>query len=371
MSSMSFLELPEIINDSRQIIHVDMDAFYASVEEREHPQYRQKALVIAPDPRQHNGHGVITTANYRARQYGVGSAMPAIKAVELIPFSELLFTSPNFTLYRQVSNQIHQIFTQVTDTWEPVALDEAYLDVTANKLHLNDPIQIALIIQRTIKRHLHLTCSVGISYNKFLAKMASDYAKPFGRTVVTSAQARNFLAPLPISKFHGIGHATQEKLNRLGLQIGRDLQQTSFDFLTRKFGKTGFMIYQRARGIDNEPVKAQRQSKSIGREQTFNRPVFNDQQAQKIFQKMAQQVAKNLQQKHLIGQTVVIKVRTVEFVTYTRRRTLAQATSDADVIFQTSQELFALLNLQTQPLRLIGVTMTNLREQSFEEIELF
>lgn len=368
---MSFLELPDIIHDERKIIHVDMDAFYASVEQREHPEYRQKALVIAADPREHNGHGVITTANYRARKYGVGSAMPAIKAVEKIPQSELVFTPPNFKLYRQVSAQIHQIFTQVTDVWEPVALDEAYLDVTSNKLQLVDVIQVALIIQRTIRRQLDLTCSVGISYNKFLAKMASDYAKPFGRTVVTSAQARNFLAPLPISKFHGIGKATQVKMQQLGLQFGRDIQQTSFDFLTKKLGKIGFLLYQRARGIDNQPVKAHRQSKSIGREQTFNRPIFNDQETRQIFQTMARQVAHTLEQKRLVGYTVVIKVRTVEFVTYTRRQTLRKATNDAELIFQTSWDLLQALNLQTQPLRLLGITMTNLREQNFIEIELF
>ncbi|MBA1394461.1 DNA polymerase IV, partial [Lactobacillus sp. XV13L] len=193
-----------------------------------------------------------------------------------------------------------------------------------------------------------------------LAKMASDYAKPFGRTVITSRQAQNFLAQMPISKFHGVGKALQQKLNQLGLHTGQDLQSVSVDFLTKKFGKTGFLLYQRAHGIDNQPVKAHRQNKSIGREQTFNRPIFNDQLTQQIFQQMSQQVAQTLQQKRLVGQTVVIKVRTVEFVTYTRRRTLEHFTNNAELIFQVSQQLFEELALQTQPLRLLGVTMTNL-----------
>ncbi|UQS82452.1 DNA polymerase IV [Bombilactobacillus folatiphilus] len=368
---MSFLDLPIVVNDQRQIIHVDMDAFYASVEEREHPAFRQKALVIAPDPRQHNGHGVITTANYKARQYGIGSAMPAIKALEQIPTEYLQFTDPHFDLYKQVSAQIHQIFAQVTAQWEPVAFDEAYLDVTHNNLGMCNPIQVAQWIQRRIKQDLHLTCSVGISYNKFLAKMASDYAKPFGRTVITSVQAMNFLAELPIAKFHGIGQAMQKKLAALGLETGRQLQQVPVEQLTQKLGKMGFVLYQRAHGMDDEPVHTKRQHKSISSERSFNRPVFNDQELTQILEQQAQQVATVLQQKQLRGQTVVLKVRTLEFVTYTRRKTLAHLTNDAQLIYQTSQQLFAQLALTNQPLRLLGIGVTNLTTQKFEEMTLF
>ncbi|UQS83901.1 DNA polymerase IV [Bombilactobacillus thymidiniphilus] len=368
---MPLFELPDIVDEHRKIIHVDMDAFYASVEERNHPAFQQKALVIAPDPRKHNGHGVITTANYRARQYGVGSAMPAIRALELIPAEQLQFIDPNFTLYRQVSQQIHQIFATVTDLWEPVALDEAYLDVTHNHLAVTNPAQLAMIIQRTIHRGLQLTCSVGISYNKFLAKMASDYAKPFGRTIVNGDQARNFLAEMPLSKFQGIGAATQKKLAAMNLTTGADLQAVPIDVLTQKLGKMGYIIYQRARGIDDRLVKAQRQSKSIGNERSFNRPIFSDEQVEQQLLKMTNQVAKTLKTKNLHGQTVVLKVRTLDFVTYTRRKTLTQFTNDPQIILPVVQELFTELALNQQPLRLLGVTMTNLVSQAFQEINLF
>lgn len=366
-----FLELPIVINDQRQILHVDMDAFYASVEEREHPAYRHKALVIARDPRLHNGHGVITTANYQARKFGVHSAMPAIKALELIPAEQLQFTDPNFKLYRQVSQQIHQIFAKITTVWEPVAFDEAYLDITHNRLQMKDPIEVAALIQHTIKNSLQLTCSVGISYNKFLAKMASDYAKPFGRTVISSNQALNFLAQMPIAKLHGIGKATQAKLAQAGLTTGKQLQQVSVTFLTQLLGKTGFLLYQRIHGIDDRQVSAQRLHKSIGNERSFDRPIFNDQDINDVLKEQAESVAQTLQQKQLHGQTIVLKVRTMAFVTYTRRKTLTNWTNNSQLIYQTSQELLATLALKNQPLRLLGITVTNLMPQNFEEIELF
>lgn len=368
---MSFLELPNIVQDERKIIHVDMDAFYASIEEREHPEYKKKALVIAHNPLKHNGHGVITTANYRARKYGVGSAMPAMRAVEQIPKDELVFIDPDFELFRSVSDQIHQIFTGVTDQWEPIALDEAYLDVTTNKLNIDDPVLLALKIQRKIKRELHLTCSVGVSYNMFLAKMASDYAKPFGRTVVTSDQAMNFLARMPIKKFHGIGKTTQKKLQAMKIETGQDLQGCSLVILTKRFGKLGYAIYQRSRGIDNRPVEGKRVSKSIGKERTFNRPVFNDQEIKDIFHNLSKMVAQSLQRKRLHGQTVVVKVRTTDFQTFTRRKTLSSYTMDSNLIEQTSEELFDQLALKSEPLRLLGVTVTNLVTQNFEELNLF
>ncbi|NVY97111.1 DNA polymerase IV [Lactobacillus sp. DCY120] len=368
---MSFLELPLVVHDDRQILHVDMDAFYASVEERDHPAYRQKALVVAPDPRQHNGHGVITTANYQARKYGVGSGMPAIKALEQIPAAKLLFKPPDFSLYRQVSEQVHEIFNQVTPIWEPVALDEAYLDVTQNNLGQADPVQLGLLIQRTVLRKLQLTCSIGVSYNMFLAKMASNYAKPFGLTVVPSNQASQFLAPLPVARLHGIGKKMQEQLADLNLKTVRDLQSLSLDFLVQHWGSVGYSLYQRIRGVDNRPVQAQRTRKSIGKERTFNRPVFAEGEIQKILQELADQVAEVLQNKHLHGKTVILKVRTVEFVTWTRRQTQTKFLQTAPAILAVVQEILQTLDLREQPLRLLGITVTNLQPQSFTEINLF
>ena len=188
-----------------------MDAFFASVEEREHPEYKKKCLIVAQDPRKHHHHGVVTTANYNARKYGAHSAMPAQQAVDLIPKEKLVITPPNFELYRSVSNQIHDIFADVTDNYQSVALDEAYLDVTKNKLNETNTIKIANYIQQRIVKETNLTCSVGISYNKFLAKMASDYRKPFGRTIILGKYAKEFLKPIPIEKFNGIGKAMQDR----------------------------------------------------------------------------------------------------------------------------------------------------------------
>ncbi|MCG4281915.1 DNA polymerase IV, partial [Lacticaseibacillus saniviri] len=264
---MALFDLPLPNDTSRKIIHVDMDAFYASIEERDHPAYKSKALVIAHDPRQTGGKGVITTANYIARQYGVNSAMPSNQALKLIPKQLLVFKDPDFTKYRAVSAQIHTIFHQVTDLVEPVAFDEAYLDVTANH-HFSSTIQLALWLQQQISAQTHLTSSIGISYNKFLAKQASDYNKPAGRTVVMPEQALLFLDQLPIGQFRGVGKKTLPKLTDLGVTDGKTLRQLNQQTLIDLFGKMGFLLYQHARGVDNRPV-AVRDAKSIGKERTY------------------------------------------------------------------------------------------------------
>ena len=199
-------------NTSRKIIHIDMDAFYASVEMRDNPSIRNKAVLIGGDPKKNKGHGVVATANYIARRYGAHSAMPTAKAVRLIPAEKLVIIQPNFEKYRAVSAEIHQLIHKITDRVESVALDEAYLDVTENKLNLTDPVRIAALLQERIYQRIGLTSSFGVSYNKFLAKMGSEYAKPFGRTVIKPEGARDFLAKQPIKNFPGIGPKTQEKL---------------------------------------------------------------------------------------------------------------------------------------------------------------
>lgn len=241
-------------NTSRKIIHIDMDAFYASVEMRDNPAIRDKAVLIGGDPKKNNGHGVVATANYIARQYGAHSAMPTAKAMRLIPADKLVIVEPHFEKYRAVSAQIHRLMHVITDKVESVALDEAYLDVTENKLHIANPIRLGSILQEQIYRKVGLTSSFGVSYNKFLAKMGSEYAKPFGRTIIRSETALDFLAKQKIGNFPGIGPKTQERLEAMGVYTGADLKEVPTDVLIKKFNRMGYVIAQHAHGIDLRPV---------------------------------------------------------------------------------------------------------------------
>ncbi len=246
---------------SRKIIHLDMDAFYASVEMRDNPSLANKALIIGQDPRLNNGHGVVATANYVARKFGVHSAMSTMKALKLVPESEVVFLKPNFEKYRSVSSQIHELMYEMTDQVESVALDEAYLDVTQNKLGAYSALELAIRLQKKIFKEVHLNSSFGISYNKFLAKMGSEYAKPFGRTVILPNEAKIFLSQRKISDFPGIGERTQQQLKELGVKNGSDLQKLDTEFLIKKFKKMGYVIAQHAHGIDLNPVVKKRKRK--------------------------------------------------------------------------------------------------------------
>ena len=354
----------------RKIIHLDMDAFYASVEMRDNPELKNKALVIAHDPREYNGHGVIATANYLARQYGINSAMPAIEAVRKIPKDKLVFVTPNFDKYRHVSAQVHEIMHAVTDQVESVALDEAYMDVTNNKLGNFSAIELGCYMQERIYKELHLGASFGVSYNKFLAKMGSEYAKPFGRSVLLPQEAVAFLADQPIKKFPGVGKKTQGTFKELGLQTGRDLQQLSVKKLTSLFGKFGYQLALHAHGIDFSPVKAQRKRKSIGRENTYLPVLFDQNEILRNLRNFAEVISKQLKEKKLQGKVVTIKVRTPDFVTKTKRQTLPKFTSDEQVIYQASYELLRQVDYQTAGIRLLGISVSQLESIRYAEINL-
>lgn len=356
----------------RRIIHLDMDAFYASVEMRDRPELREKALVVAHDPRKHDGHGVITTANYVARKYGVGSAMPAIEAVRKIPSSELVFVEPNFAKYRAVSDSVHEIMHEVTDIIEPVSLDEAYLDVTKNKLGQYTAVELGNYMQSQIYKRLGLTCSFGATYNKFLAKMGSEYAKPFGRTVILPEEARDFLAKQDIKKFPGVGKKTQDSLRELGINTGKDLQEKSVEFLIKRFKKWGYALAMHSRGIDLSPVQGDRVRKSIGKERTYASSIYNQEKALKNLQVYSKEVSDILTEKKLSTNCVVLKIRDSNFYTVTRRRMLEEATRDEEVIFKEITKLFLELPefLETG-IRLLGVSATNLEETHYQEVSLF
>lgn len=366
------LELLPKNDTHRRIIHLDMDAFYASVEMRDHPEYRHKALVVARDPREHHGHGVITTANYLARKYGVGSAMPAIRAVKQVPEELLAFVAPNFDKYRQVSDQIHEIMHELTDQIETVSLDEAYLDVTQNKLGNYSVIYLANYMQEQIYRQLHLTSSFGISYNKFLAKIGSDYAKPFGKTLILPDEALDFLANQDISKFPGIGKKTQEILRGMNINTGADLQAQPVSNLVNQFKKAGYYMAMHAHGIDLRPVESQRQRKSIGKERTFDPAIYHQQEAMGILRHFCIEVAKELKKRNLKTTCVVLKIRDLDFQTFTRRKLLKVATQDEIELYQAVLPLFhEVESLLLNGVRLLGVSVTNLANQIYVETDLF
>ncbi|WP_179395974.1 DNA polymerase IV [Lacticaseibacillus absianus] len=362
------LELPLLNDTSRKIIHVDMDAFYASIEERDEPRLRQLALVIAHDPRTTGGKGVVTTANYIARQYGVHSAMPASQALRLVPKRLLVFREPDFTKYRAVSAQIHALFHQVTDLIEPVALDEAYLDVTANRDFPNT-IRLALWLQDQIRRTTGLTSSIGLSYNKFLAKEASEYNKPQGRTVILPEQAQAFLDRLPIGEFRGVGAKTAPQLEALGITDGASLRAHSQAELIAAFGKMGLGLYQHARGVDNRPVVV-RDAKSVGKERTYRSVLTTEAQVQAQLHELAALVAAALARKQKHGKTVVLKVRDPEFNTLTRRITQDHYVAGEAALYALAWQLWQSLPVKPEAVRLLGITATGLDPQQYENIDL-
>lgn len=353
----------------RKIIHVDMDAFYASIEERKDPSLKTKPLIVAKDPRRTGGRGVVATANYHARRFGVHSAMSSQKALELCP--QAVFRFSGFDLYRAVSKQIHDIFREYTDVIESVALDEAYLDITHNKLKIFDSIQVARMIQSEIWDQTHLTCSVGVSYNKFLAKEASDYAKPVGLTIIDQRDAIEFLKKLPIERFRGVGKKTAPKMQALQISNGADLLQWSQMDLIKHFGKFGYVLYERARGIDPRPVEYLRERKSIGKERTFGPAIDNQTAIDSQLQRIAEMVAQTMDEKKKHGKTLVLKIRYKDFSTFTKRVTSDNfLTNNAADYFALASDLLAQMPDISVGVRLLGITITNLADLTYENIIL-
>jgi len=353
---------------SRKIIHVDMDAFYASVEIRENPSLKGKPVIIARHPKETSGRGVVATASYEARKYGVHSAMSSKKALELCP--QGIFIPGNFALYRQVSNQIHDIFRRYTDIFQPLSLDEAYLDVTENKKGIKSGTLIAREIQRTIYDELKLTCSAGVSYNKFIAKVASDFKKPAGLTVVPPNRAHDFLMNLDIDKFGGVGEKTLEKMHEAEIYTGQDLYEKSELELAQRFGKLGHSLFQRVRGIDNRPVEAERERKSLGKERTFQDDLTTDDEVIQFLRYISKEVYQKLQTKEMHGKTVVLKVRYSDFETITRRKTQLNYIESSDELFSLVYGLWQEIGNPERGIRLLGVTMTSLDPIYFENIPL-
>jgi DNA polymerase-4 len=338
----------------RKIIHVDMDAFYASVEQRDNPSLRGKPIAVGFA----EARGVVAAASYEARKFGVHSAMPSVTARRKCP--DLIFVPHRFDVYRAVSQQIHEIFADYTPLIEPLSLDEAYLDVTENLKGMELATEIAEEIRARIKAETRLTASAGVSYNKFLAKMASDQRKPDGMFVITPKHGPAFVEALPIKKFHGVGPATAEKMSRLGIETGADLKARDLAFLQRHFGKSGPWFYWVARGIDERRVKPDRVRKSIGAEDTFREDIHDLEAARTRLKPLCEKVWSYCEAKGIRGKTVTLKVKWADFTQITRSKTVATPVTGLSDVAEIVDLLLASVFPAAKGIRLLGVTMSTL-----------
>lgn len=339
----------------RKIIHIDMDAFYASIEQRDFPQLRGRPVAVGrAEPR-----AVVATASYEARKYGVHSAMPSMQALRLCP--HLSFQPARFDVYREVSEQIRSVFFEYTDLVEPLSLDEAYLDVTRDRKGIGSATLIALEIKKKIREKTGLTASAGVSYNKFLAKTASDYRKPDGIFVVEPRKAQDFIAGLPIGKFFGIGEVTALKFREMGVNTGADLYRLSLRFLVARFGKAGAYYYEIVRGIDNRPVLPFRERKSYSVENTYPEDITTRFGLIAELYHLEKRLFRHLQDDGVRAKTVVLKVRYHDFVTSSRNRTFPQPVGDFDSLHQAVRILRDSFPWNyARGIRLLGVGVQNL-----------
>ncbi|RZM29696.1 MAG: DNA polymerase IV [Pedobacter sp.] len=338
----------------RKIIHIDMDAFYASVEQRDHPEYRGKPLVVGGRPEGRGG--VVATASYEARKFGIRSAMPSKQAVKLCP--EAIFVFPRFAAYKEVSQGIRAIFARYTDLIEPLSLDEAFLDVTEDKLGIGSAMEIAKQIKQAIKDELRLTASAGVSINKFVAKIASDMNKPDGLTFIGPSSIEAFMEKLPVEKFFGVGKVTAEKMKSMGLFTGADLKQLTEHELTKRFGKTGRFYYYIVRGIDNRAVQPHRETKSMGAEDTFGSDLSELSEMHEELDKIAEKVVTRLQRYQLKGRTLTLKIKYHDFKQITRNQSFPTGIDDLPTIQQAAKNLLEATDT-TIKIRLLGISLSN------------
>ena len=343
---------------TRAILHIDLDAFYASVEQRDHPEFRGKPVIVGglPDRR-----GVVATASYEARQFGIHSAMPSRTAFRLCPSA--IFLPARFEVYRAVSQQIMAIFHQHTALVEPLSLDEAFLDVTESVNNLDEAVQLAREIKQQIWKRTQLTASAGVSYCKFLAKIASDRNKPDGLTVITPQEAPGFLEALPIEKFFGVGKVTASKLRKSGIQAGADLKRLGEERLRELLGKHGAELYHYACGEDNRPVEPVRVRKSVGKEVTLEHDIRDQDQMKLILEKLATQVERRLLELGLAGKTLTLKLRWSNFDLVTRALSRTQGFQQAGEMLPVLYVLLSRLVDGKQAVRLLGVTVSGLFSQ--------
>ncbi|WP_162052506.1 DNA polymerase IV [Pontibacter pamirensis] len=341
----------------RKIIHVDMDAFFASVEQRDNPELRGKPVAVGGSRER----GVVAAASYEARRFGVHSALASKIAAQRCP--QLIFVKPRFEVYSKVSRQIREIFFSYTDLVEPLSLDEAYLDVTENKIGMPSASIIAKEIKARIAEVTGLTASAGVSYNKFLAKLASDMDKPNGFTLITPDKAEEIVAGLSIDKFHGIGKVTAAKMQSMGIVTGADLRQRSEEELVRNFGKVGRYYYRISRAHDEREVQPHRVRKSIGSERTFDADLTEESDMLERLQYLAEEVAHDMARLKATAKTVTVKIKYFDFTLNTRSKTYLSEFSSADAIFTIARDLLRTPQLPAYPVRLLGIAVSSLLYQ--------
>ncbi|MBE6368740.1 MAG: DNA polymerase IV [Lentisphaerae bacterium] len=349
---MSSAELQALLK--RKIIHIDMDAFFASVEQLDHPEWRGLPVIVGGRP---ENRGVVSTASYEARKYGIHSAMPAKTARKLCPNG--IFVEGNMARYKEISRRIRDIFAEVTDMIEPLSIDEAYLDVTCNKLNLPSATWLAFYLQQRIRQETNLTASAGVSFNKFLAKVASDWRKPAGLTVITPRRAKSFLFQLKIEKFYGVGAATAREFHKLNVHNGRDLYALPLETLIRTFGKSGIFYYNIVRGIDSRIVSPRESRKSLGREITLANDVDDLEIICNLIGQLSKKVSTLLQREKLAGKTVNLKIRYDDFSNVLRSITLPVAVNDAQQLAAAARTLLERTEAGKRKVRLIGVSCSN------------
>jgi len=348
----------------RKIIHVDMDAFYASVEQRDNPDLRGKPVAVGGSRER----GVVAAASYEARKFGVRSAMPSVTAKRQCP--DLIFVKPRFETYKAISQQIREIFAEHTPIIEPLSLDEAYLDVTENLQNIPLARDVALAIRAKIKEVTGLNASAGISYNKFLAKLASDHRKPNGQFVITPEMGLAFVEGLPVGKFHGIGPATKAKMNLLGLYTGLDMRNQTLEFMQDHFGKAGAYYYWISRAIDNREVRANRIRKSVGAENTFSSDLTEFEAMVAELQPLIEKVRRHCEDKGSRGRTVTLKVKFNDFEIISRSRSVPAAVSSRSDLERLSIALLQDEMPLPKPVRLLGVSLSSLQGDEQDEVQL-
>jgi DNA polymerase-4 len=348
----------------RKIIHIDMDAFYASVEQRERPEYKGKPVVVGGNP---NSRGVVAACSYEARKFGIHSAMASSRAYKICPHA--IFLRPRFDLYRSVSSEIRKVFYEYTSLVEPLSLDEAFLDVTDNYRGISS----ATLLAREIKKKIYdrtgkLTASAGVSFNKFIAKVASDINKPDGITVITPEMADEFIDKLPIRKFFGVGKVTEEKMLSLGIKTGADLKGFKKEKLIELFGKSGNYFYNIAHGMDDRPVEPNRIRKSIGKETTLTEDIDDTNQMLEILENIADRLESSLNKRDAKGRTITLKIKYFDFQSITRSVTADEPADSASVIMKYVKSLLLKTEAGEKKVRLLGISVSNFDDQDTNNI---
>ncbi|MGB8490918.1 MAG: DNA polymerase IV [Bacteroidales bacterium] len=352
--------MPEL----RKIVHIDMDAFFASVEQLDNPELRGKPVAVGGSGERH----VVAAASYEARKYGVHSAMPSVTAKRICP--ELIFVKHRFERYNEISDIVFEIFREYTSLVEPLSIDEAFLDVTVNRKNISSATLIAGEIKEEIKKRTGLTASAGISFNKFLAKIASEIKKPDGLFVIPPEKAEKFIETLPVEKFYGIGRVTAEKMHRLGIHNGSDLRQQDLLFLIRNFGKTGKFYYDIVRGKDDRPVETDSERKSVGTELTYDKDLTTRFEIIAELYQIEKELMERLLQAETTGRTITMKIKFSDFTQITRSKTLQNYLRDFNTLHREVTEIRKSLDLEGKRIRLLGLSVSNLESEDTGDIQL-